>query len=48
MDAITLSLIIGLATLIVERVFSVIRKIRKSSCCGSEFDLTGSEEKLLS
>lgn len=38
MDPVTIALLIGLGTLIVERAFSWGQKIRKSKCCGNEIE----------
>lgn len=35
LDSVSIGLIIGLATLVVERIFAYVRKIKESSCCGS-------------
>ena len=34
MDPVTVGLLIGLSTLVVERLFSVLMKVKKSHCCG--------------
>lgn len=35
LDSVSISLIIGLATLVVERIFAYVKKIKQSNCCGS-------------
>lgn len=35
----TIIIVIGLATLIVERVFSLSMKIKKSTCCGGSIEM---------
>jgi hypothetical protein len=38
MDPISIGLIIGIVTLLIERTFYIIRKIKKSNCCGNEVE----------
>ena len=38
LDAVTVSLLIGMVTLIIERMFTVIKRIHKSSCCNSTIE----------
>ena len=35
----TILIIVGLSSLIVERIFSWATRIKKSSCCGSEIEM---------
>lgn len=39
LDPATITIIAGLATLLVERGFTWLGKIRKSSCCGNLIEL---------
>lgn len=39
MDPATIALIVGLATLIIERAFTWAQRIKKSSCCGGTVEL---------
>ena len=39
MDAITVTMIVGLATLFIERAYSIVRKIHKSDCCGASVEM---------
>lgn len=43
MDPATISLIVGVAILVLERGFSFINRIRKSTCCGNTVEMR--EEK---
>jgi len=38
MDPISIGLLIGVATLIIERVFTLLNRLTTSKCCGSEID----------
>ncbi len=38
MDPISIGLIIGIFTLLIERTFYILRKIRKSNCLGGEIE----------
>lgn len=45
MDTQSIIIIVGLTTLIIERIFSCINRIRTSKCCGGELVLTPQESK---
>ena len=47
MDPVTLSLIIGISTLLIERFFRLMYKIHKSKCCGMELDMEDDCDKKL-
>lgn len=38
MDAVSLGIIVGLAGLIVERIFVYCKKIKNSTCCGMKIE----------
>ena len=35
LDPVTISIIVGLVTLVIERVYKYIKKIKRSKCCGN-------------
>lgn len=37
-DITTISILAGIITLLIERMFAWMNKIKKSSCCGSEIE----------
>jgi hypothetical protein len=45
MEAQNIVVIAGVATLLLDRLFACLRRVRKSKCCGSEIEL--SKEKSL-
>ena len=36
-DPVSITLLAGIATLLIERLFKWLEKIKKSKCCGGEF-----------
>lgn len=40
-EATSVALLIGLGTLLCERVFAWLNKIKKAKCCGSEITFSG-------
>ena len=45
MDPTSIAILIGLATLVVERIFSVANKIKSSKCCGGSIEFKNSVDK---
>lgn len=43
LDVTTITIIVTLATLVVERAFDWASRIKKSKCCGSEIDLNSQQ-----
>lgn len=44
MDPVTIGLLIGLATLVIERIYAWAKKIKKSECCGTKIEIRDSHE----
>lgn len=45
MDPILITTLIGVSTLLIERLYSFSKKIKKSSCCGATVELSNSMDK---
>ena len=39
MDPISISLLVGICTLLIERVYSLLRRVKKSQCCDNKFNI---------
>lgn len=46
MEPSTIIIVVGLVTLIVERVFSLTMRIKKSNCCGNEIVMNDDKNNL--
>ena len=45
MDAITISLFVGIATLLIERLYKLGRHVKSSKCLGSEIEFDNNDKK---
>lgn len=43
MDPASIAILIGVATLLIERTYSFTNKIKKSKCCGNEIEMKNSD-----
>jgi iron-sulfur cluster repair protein YtfE (RIC family) len=45
MEAQSIVLIVGVAVLLLERIFACLNRVKKSKCCGGEIELTSLASK---
>lgn len=45
MDPVTIASLIAILTLLIERGFSIVRRVKKSTCCGSSIEFEEDKEK---